>query len=358
MKIAFEVSSISTHKPTGIANYGRSVISALADLVSGFDKFDYLYKLSRYRKRHRIFTPCPRNAHFYIPQLSGILPKYDVIHSLDAYIAQWKNTRRLTTIHDLFVLLDGTEEYFPGKFILRKKEQYKKIERLADVIITVSNSTKTDILERLNMSPDRVFVTPLGISNQYRKSSQAHITNIRKKYNISGDYLFFVGNISSRKNVQRIVKAFHQGKFYKDFKLVLCGSESYRGGEVSQEISALKLHSSVLTLNYVIEEDIPALYSGAAGFVFPTLYEGFGMPALEAMACKTPVLASTTGAAPEVCGHHAVLVDPYSVEDISSGISNLLNTSQEKIEAAYAHATQYTWRRCAEKTLNVYKNVV
>ncbi|MBN1377706.1 MAG: glycosyltransferase family 4 protein [Gammaproteobacteria bacterium] len=358
MKIAFEASSISTYKPTGIANYGRSIIAELIDLCRDQDDFTLLHKISRYRKRNTLYRPNNINSSFYIPQLPHLSSKYDVIHSLDAYVPKWRNAVKISTIYDLFVLVSGEEKYFPKKFIQRKQKNYRTIKNTADYVITISETTKKDIVDKIGFPSDKVYVTPLGIASDFKTQTDDAIQFVKSKYRISGNYLFFVGNISSRKNVRRLIQAFHAGKFHKDFQLVLCGANSYHGDTALQEIDELKINSRVHVLDYADDQDLPALYSGASGFVFPTLYEGFGLPPLEAMACETPVLTSTTGAAPEVCGEHAVLVDPYSVDDIAAGIEKLLNVTPEKIAAAKYHAKQYTWRRCAEETLNVYRKVL
>src|SRR5262249_50257589 len=151
----------------------------------------------------------------------------------------------------------------------------------------------------------------------------------------------FVGAISGRKNTVRLVQAYAQSRASKEYPLVLVGAMSYRGEDTLEAIQQCRLGERVRLLGYVPDKDLPALYAGAACFVFPTLYEGFGMPILEATASGTPVLTSTTGAAPEVSGGLAVSVDPYDVEAIADGIDRALETPAPAIAQAREHARAF-----------------
>ena len=198
----------------------------------------------------------------------------------------------------------------------------------------------------------------MGVDDQYHPRGKEEINSIKTKYRIAADYLLFVGNITPRKNTQRIIKAFDIAALANNLQLVLCGAMSFNSQPTSDEIKKRGLESKIKLLNYVDKADLPALYSGAQGFVYPTLYEGFGIPPLEAMACATPVLSSYIGAAPEVCGSDAILVDPYNIDAIADGMQRLLSYSEQDIANAKTRAASYTWQQCAEQTLSAYRKTL
>ena len=357
MHIAFESSSISTDQPTGISGYATALIEELLKTQS-HNSFTLLNKLSRFKKRHKLYQHKSLPQHFYLPHVSALLHRFDVLHSLDAYIPAWPGTKKITTIHDIFVLLNQDHEFFPASFIKRKKNNYHSICQRTDAIIAVSQSTKDDIVNCLGFPADRIFVTHLGVDDQYHPRGKEEINSIKTKYRIAADYLLFVGNITPRKNTQRIIKAFDIAALANNLQLVLCGAMSFNSQPTSDEIKKRGLESKIKLLNYVDKADLPALYSGAQGFVYPTLYEGFGIPPLEAMACATPVLSSYIGAAPEVCGSDAILVDPYNIDAIADGMQRLLSYSEQDIANAKTRAASYTWQQCAEQTLSAYRKTL
>lgn len=358
MQIAFEASSITIDRPTGISNYGCSLVNEIHKLGKHDFDIHILYKVSRYRKRHSLYQPEWSTPHFYIPQLASSMPRLDVIHSLDSYLPAKCYSRSVVTIHDLFILTGKNGEFFEPHSIRRKKRYYDCVKKNADAIIAVSEKTKGDIIKCMGIPDNKIFVTPLGISTRYRPQSFETAREVHKKYDIACEYFLYVGDVSLKKNIPRLIKAFAVSGYSNDFQLVLCGSKNIQDHIIREEINRLNLNTRVLMLDYVDMDDLPGLYSGATGFLFPTLYEGFGLPLLEAMACETPVLTSTTGAAPEVCAGHGVLVDPYNVEHIADGIRRLLASTPDKLAAARQHANQYTWQRCAEQTINVYRSII
>ncbi|HSB35649.1 MAG TPA: glycosyltransferase family 1 protein, partial [Thermoanaerobaculia bacterium] len=178
------------------------------------------------------------------------------------------------------------------------------------------------------------------------------------KYGLPDDYLLFVGQISGRKNTERLVEAFALSGAGDGFTLVLAGSLGRQAEKTLEAIRRRHLEKKVEILGYVADSELPALYAGAKGFLFPTIYEGFGLPILEAMACGTPVLTSNVGSAPEVSGDRAILVDPYSVGEIARGMEALLRVPACRTDDARRYAQQFTWTRCAEQTLAVYERLL
>ena len=171
-------------------------------------------------------------------------------------------------------------------------------------------------------------------------------------------YFLFVGQISIRKNIINLLKAFLLSGLHSDFKLVLAGMEG-RGIEIIKEaILELGLNERVELLNYIPDESLSSLYENAVGFVFPTFYEGFGIPILEAMMNRTPVLSGNIGASPETAGGFAVEVSPFSVDEISEGLKNLLAIPKDKIENAFNYANNFNWQNNAIETHKFYEETL
>lgn len=358
MRIAFEASSITNHNPTGIANYARALLNELVLLDSSEHHFTLLNKLSRWKKKQKMYRHPDLQARYYLPYTSLFKGRFDLIHALDAYIPPWPGAKKVTTIHDLFVLINQDPEFFPAAFVKRKQKSYQDIVKRSDAIITVSQSTKDDVIEYLGYPEEKIFVTHLGVDSEFYPRTEEETRGIKQKYDLSDQFLLFVGNVTPRKNTQRIVEAFHASGLYRDLQLVLCGAQNYNSEKTLASIKKLKLDQHVRLLNYVDKADLPALYSAATGFVYPTLYEGFGIPPIEAMACATPVLTGNTGAAPEVCGDDAILVDSCNIEAIADGMQQLLKKTEQDINRAKERVASYTWAQCAKQSISAYQQAL
>jgi len=240
------------------------------------------------------------------------------------------------------------------KLLLRRS--IKKSEKL----ISVSETVKKDILFRFNIPDDKIVVIPLGVSDIFSKTINSKVTF---KYSISNKYILFVGNIEPKKNLIRLLKAYHklinEGKI--SHQLVIAGQKGWKYKEIFKTVQSLNLQDKVVFTGYIPENNLPALYSMAELFVFPSIYEGFGIPPLEAMVCETPVLASNTGALPETSGGSCLMVNPYNTDEIANGIHKLLTDVTLRsyyIKKGKKWAEQFTWERTAKDTLDVYKSII
>ncbi len=358
MRIGFEASGVITNNPTGIAHYISKLISAISSEIEDNDALAVFYKLSRSGKRFNWWKPENLNVKNYYKSYWPIDKGVDIIHGLDGYVPYWNNVKSVVTIHDLLALKSGNENIAPKKFVLKKEKVYKKILEYADSVITCSEATKRDVIKMLDVSPDKVNVIYHGIDECYSPQNEAAINRVMNKYELKKEYLLFVGAISKRKNTERLVHAFSRSEVSRDLDLVLAGTISYQGEKTLQAITKYNLDDKVKVLGYVETSDLPALYSGAAGFVFPTFYEGFGFPILEAMACGTPVLAGNAGAAPEISGNFVLHVDPLNTDEIAHGIDSLTAIPQERIEQGIKYAGSFTWKHCARQTLDIYRGLL
>ncbi len=359
MRIALETSTITSNRPTGIARYGVALMHTLQQQLANNDSLDLVQKISKYKKRKNLYRSASIDSHYYLPALGTLLKRYDILHSLDAYLPSWPgHTKKVITMHDLFVLLHDDVNFCPESFRRKRIQKYQKIKQRADAFIAVSESTKQDMIRLLDIEADKIHVTHLGIAPCFQPQDEQQTAKTKQKYQLPDNYLIYVGNISLRKNTDRLVQAFNACHGKQDVSLVLVGSVCYKGDITLELIDSLGLDDRVKIIGYADDADLPALYSGAQGMLFPTLYEGFGIPILEAMACGTPVLAGNKGAAPEVCNGHGVLVDPYDVTSIASGIDQLLACKQTQRSAAIEHSKQFTWERCAQNTIKAYQSVL
>jgi glycosyltransferase involved in cell wall biosynthesis len=358
MHLAFETSSMLTNRPTGIARYITNLIRNISIQKNHEDYISLFYKLSRFKNRHNLFRLNNTETSFYYNSLWPLKRDADIFHGLDGYVPNWKRTKRLVTIHDLAAIKLNDNDVSSSKFRHRKEQTYTQVFKYVDAIITDSESTKRDIIEFFNFNEDRIYVTHLGVGKEYYARDKESTRQALSKYAINKNYLLFVGGVSSRKNTRRMIQAYARSKNCHDVEFVFAGGVSYQGESTLQEIKKQGLEKRVKILDYVNDADLPALYTGAAGLVFPTLYEGFGLPILEAMACGTPVLTADVGAAPEISDKWAIHVNPYDVDEIAQGIDMLLESPPGSTEDWIRHAKQFTWKSCAKNTLAAYEKVL
>jgi glycosyltransferase involved in cell wall biosynthesis len=234
--------------------------------------------------------------------------------------------------------------------------------RRAAAVITVSECARQDIIRFYRVSPRRVVVTPEAAGPQYTPQPVGEKERVRVLYSLPQRYVLAVGNVQPRKNLPRLIEAF--GVLVQDspdVDLIIAGRSAWRGSEVEAVVTRLGLDERVRFTGYVPDTDLPALYSGATLFCYPSLYEGFGLPPLEAMACGTPVITSNVASLPEVVGDAGVMVDPTSVRDIAAALRRLLTNEEARREyqiKGLGRAAQFSWERTARLTRDVYDRVL
>lgn len=237
----------------------------------------------------------------------------------------------------------------------------------ADKIITISNYTKYDLINETGISSDKIETIYLGVDEQFRVLPQEEVENIKKKYNLPEKFILYVGSEQSRKNFPMLIKAFK--KLLKDFnlqniKLVKVGRPQISTSQRQKTfnlIYQLNLQKDIIFIDYVSEEDLTSIYNAASLFVFPSLYEGFGLPPLEAMACGTPVITSNVTSIPEVVGDGGILIDPYDIKNLANAMYEMLTNnglSDEMIKKGLNRAKIFRWEKTANETLKVYNNVL
>lgn len=234
----------------------------------------------------------------------------------------------------------------------------------ADVILTVSEFSKQEIIKYMKIPADKIVVMLPGVDLKLFRADYSNelVENSKKKYRISGDYFLYLGTIEPRKNIQRIIDAYVllRERVPDLPKLVLAGGKGWLCDSIYENVAKLNSADIILT-GYIDEVDSPLLISGARALLFPSLYEGFGTPPVEAMACGTPVISSNAASMPEVIGDAGVLVNPYSVEEISFAMECVLKDKElcaSLIQKGLERAKRYTWENSAATLSQVYKDLL
>ena len=284
--------------------------------------------------------------------------------------------RSVVTIHDLGY------HYEPDAHPPRQRAYLEWATRYnaqsATHIIADSQATKRDLVGILGIPPEKISVVYLGVEERFRPvQDAAQIAAAKAAYSIPGPYILYVGTLQPRKNLARLVEAFGRvaraldtgyegvtpydaGDPQRRLSLVLAGSKGWWYEDIFRTVQQMDLGSRVICPGYVKDDDLPALYSGADLFVLPSLYEGFGLPALEAMACGTPVVASNVSSLPEIVGDAGLLANPTDPADLARAMTRVLMDparAAQMRERGLAQAKRFTWERCARETLEVIEGV-
>jgi glycosyltransferase involved in cell wall biosynthesis len=262
------------------------------------------------------------------------------------------------TVHDLAFL------HYPDQVTAKRYHYLKRMIRYsvgrADVVLVPSAATRTDVIEAFRFDPDRVVVTPLGVDPRFRPASEPAIAVARKLYVLHKPFILTVGTLEPRKNLPMLVRAFAALRDQFPHDLVLAGPEGWLMDEIDRTITETGIGDRVRRIGFVDDESLVALYSGADVVAIPSLYEGFGLPVLEAMASGAPVLTSNVSSLPEVAGDAAVLVDPATLDSVIEGLRQVLASHELRARlraAGPAQAAQFTWERTASLTRAAYQGI-
>lgn len=265
--------------------------------------------------------------------------------------------------HLISIIYDLIPLRYP-EFFKRHHEFRRRITRLLTVsehLIAISECTKWDLVEAFDIDPLRIRVISPGVDESFRPLGSGQINLVLERYRIKRPYILYVGSLSQHKNVITLMKAYEKVRMTGQFSgaLVLIGRREW-GQETLGFLKNMKVRSNIVVTDFVPHEDLVALYGGAEVFVFPSLYEGFGLPPLEAMACGVPVITSKTSSLPEVVGDAGILVDPTSVHEISDAIVMVLENESlqhRMVKAGLERARLFSWEGSAQKMLDVFEEV-
>jgi glycosyltransferase involved in cell wall biosynthesis len=347
----------------GISTYIRKLVETLEKIDTGDHRFTVFHSrkgretLTRRFRRADLWTP----SHHRLERLalSVEIARFglDVWHTTDFIPPQFGARRQIVSVHDLTFLR------YP-QFLTSESRRYYNHQiawavRHADRILTLSHASKADIIELLNVPPDKITVQHLAADSAFKPLSAADTAPIRQLLNLPSTFILFVGTFEPRKNIDGLLRAYSilRHNMRDAPPLVLAGSRGWLYDDILSLIDQLDLSQSVLLRENLSQDVMPALYNLARTLVLPSHYEGFGLPALEAMACGIPTIVSRRSSLPEVVGGVGLLIDPDDPHDIAAAIARMLNESDwyaEQCAAALQRAAQFTWERAAQIALSIY----
>jgi glycosyltransferase involved in cell wall biosynthesis len=360
LHIAIDASRATVAKRTGTENYALQLIKALLAVPSDH-RFTLYFRDS---PRPGLFSTYPHVTYKIIPfrrawthlrfaaALWSDRPDLTFVpaHTLPFFFPG----RAAVTVHDLGY------RFFPAAHPIRERLYLdlttRYSARRAACILADSLATKNDLVAQYHIDPAKIEVVYPGVEGLTRAAG-SQIEAVRARYGLPQSYLIFLGTLQPRKNIRRLVEAFALCAQSNDVGLVLAGKQGWLMNLARDVLPALPeaLQSRLVATGYIADEDVAALYSGALALVFPSLYEGFGFPVLEAMRCGTPVLCANTSSLPELAGDAALLVDPLDVQAIAAGMARLIADAAlraDLVERGYRQAARFTWQQAAESTLS------
>lgn len=308
--------------------------------------------------KYKIFGPRKLWTQFALPLKLTVGQKPEVFFSPAHYGPRFSKVPYVVTIHDLSYLR------FPELF--RKEDlvqltnwsQYSIIKSKA--IIVPSKSTKDDIIKNYAVNADKITVIYEGYNKEvFKPQSAAKVSAVGKKYKIAGDYIIFVGTLQPRKNIERLIEAFSKVNWSLvsgNWSLVIAGKKGWLYDQILTKSQELGIEDKVIFTDFVPDADLPALIAGAKVYVNPSLWEGFGIPVIEAQACGVPVAVSNTSSLPEIVGDSGALFDPTDVMSIATAIKDLLTdekTRTDLVKKGHQNSKRFSWETCAKETLSV-----
>lgn len=372
LKIVFDGRTIKQGK-AGIGTYSHNLLSNLVKInesssIKAFFLEDFKHKSLNFviEKTSVSYENHPLGdlwELFFLP-FYLYYEKTDIFHSPTFHLPLLTfGTKKIVTIHDLAVFKHP--QTFPTTFSIYNKILTRLASKFSDAVIVPSISTKKDVLEILGVDEKKIFVVPEAASDNFRVIKDSKILDqVRSKHNLPENYILFVGTIEPRKNLLSLIQSysFLKKKGAINHKLVVSGGKGWlkESERINKLIIDMDISNEVIFTGYVPENDLVAIYNMADLFVYPSLYEGFGIPLLEAMSCGCPVIASNRSAVPEVVGDAAILVNPLNDKELSEAIIKVLNEKRVNLDlkaAGFNRVKQFSWERAAMEMMKIYKNV-
>jgi len=372
MNICLDLSPV-VHQKAGLASYARELATHLLQMDPGIS-----WSAFHYDRHPPVPLPGPLDAlpkyvipwgayrwrlttalrHFLGLNMDRFFAGVDLFHATEHLLPRFSKVRTVFTLHDLIFLFHPETHKPMNRWFLTL--MMPRFLRAADAVIAVSECTKRDAIRFYGIPEEKITVIYEGVNPRFRPASPEAIRAVREKYGLPERFILYVGTIEPRKNLTTLLEAFHYLLGGHDLRLVIVGKKGWLYEGFFRCLRDLGLEDRLIFTGYVPDEDLPAIYSAADLFVFPSLYEGFGLPVLEAMACGTPVVCSNTSSLPEVAGDAALLVDPTDVRALARVMERVL--TDETLRASLRvkgieRARRFSWEDAAQKTLEVYQRV-
>ena len=371
MKIAIDCRALEKKNWAGKEKYLISIIQGLSRMDEKNDYFLYF--------RRKISFPFKLPANFFAASINipsplwhfialfdMILKRIDVVFCPCAYLLAAINffIPSVIVIHDLTVFIPGISQTHKKSTKLKEKLFLRFAISRARVVVADSYNTKKDIEKFFNIPSEKISVIHLAAGKEFEpKKNKDLLEEKLLKYNIKFPYILFVGTLEPRKNILGLLGAFKELAVQPEtagYKLVLAGKRGWYYEEIFKKIEGFGLKEKVVITDYIFDEDLPYLYTGAECFIYPSFYEGFGLPALEALACGCPVITSDISSLPEVVGESALLVNPQDKKEIVSALNKILSDKELRanlVSKGLKQAQNFSWDKSAKSLLEVFNGV-
>jgi len=361
--IGIDASRATVERLTGTETYSFELIKALTELNTD-QRFELYVNAKTPPDRlpslgEAICIPLPRLWTHGRLSIEMVRRRPGVLF-VPAHVVPFIHPRTVVTIHDLGYL-EHPDAHPPGDLRVLDWSTRWSV-RSATKIIAISQTTKTDLIRHYRVPSDKIQVVPHGVSGSLCAASPDEMARMREKYSLPERYVLAVGTVQPRKNLARLAEAVLKlNAGCEQIELVIAGKRGWLADEVEREIAKSGASHIIRMLGYVADGDLPALYSGAKVFCQPSLYEGFGMPVLEAMACGTPVVAANRSSLPEIGGEAAMYADPFSVDALALALSRVIKEKElraQMIGRGLLRVQDFTWNRTATRTLAILQEVL
>ncbi len=358
---------LTYYRQGGIAAYARRVIEALprldhdsAYLILHSRKDNQTLTSGRNFRRASLWTPCHHRLESWTLGTELLPLRLDLLHSPDFIPPRWGARRFIITIHDLNFL--HYPEFLTAESRRYYNDQIRRAVTQADHILADSEATRTDLAELLDVPSSKVTVHMLGVDEAFRPLDDSELEGARRQLGLPRDYLLFVSTFEPRKNIPGLLEAYRclRDRLPDAPPLVLAGRRGWLADDLARRVEALDLVEHVLWREDVPQTLMPALYGAASLLAAPSFYEGFGLSALEAMACGTPTVVANRSSLPEVVGEAGLLVDPDDPQSIAEGLHRVLTDpvlAGQLRQAGLARARSFTWEATARVVLETYQAV-
>jgi len=371
MTIGVDIRVLARGARTGVEEYTINLLSHLLPLEPKINyrffynayqkaKLNYPWlslpngELKDFRIPNRLFFISSR--YFNQPKIDKLLKGVDVYFNPHFFIASLSpGCKKIITFHDL------SFEHCPYFFSWRKRTWQRFLmnaqreAQQADKIIAVSQSTKDDLVNLYGIAPQKIKVVYSGVGEQF-KAQSAKRKIIKNRYNLPDEFILYFGTIEPRKNLVGLIKAFELLRGKHKIKLVIAGARGWLYQDILQAAQESKYSQDIIFTGFIEEADKPALYNLAQLFVYPSFFEGFGFPPLEAMACGLPTVVSHASSLPEVVGQGALMVDPYNIDELAWAMETALTDKDLREHLAkkgISRAKKFSWSKCARETLKI-----
>lgn len=377
MKVILSVDSIR-FPLTGIGRYNYELANKLRGLknldIRFFSGFRFLSELGMPKEQggsYHLIKKIAQNSNFISDVYRVVMPllKYKALKGFEDYLFHGPNFflppfagRRIATFHDLSPFT-WPQCNTPQRIRFTQKELLKTLER-ADALITDSEFTRQELASYFSWPIEKIYAVSLASSSDFHPRSIESLTPVLARYGLKpGGYTLFVGTVEPRKNIVVLLDAYSRlpEVIRKNWPLIICGYQGWRSAAIHERIALAERQGWARYLGFTAAKDLPYLFSGAHLFAFPSLYEGFGLPVLEAMASGIPTVCSNAASLPEVAGGVALMSSPEDVPALTENIIRGIEDDAWRLTSktnGLRHAQSFSWQRCAQETLSVYQKVI